>query len=349
MAAQRKVPRFGRRVRAAWIGAAGAGIVAAVAAGWLTHIVAHRETPSTAPASAPTTASTATPVPRTAAPPAAAPAPTPAASAPSVTEIAPTPPARPETVRAPAVMPSPPERRAAAPRRPDRRPAPPRDTASASAPQIASLRALQASALQARARAVAAGATALQLAAGDSQSAPVEALIAQGKLADAAARLTAASGMWLDVERAALTASSTRAPRSGAESTRSAAPPAPPPTPATRTASTQPAANPGTEIGELIARYARAISSRDIVAVRRAYPGLTAEQQKGFEQFFRSVRSLRAAFTVSHLDVTGATAEARVGGAYDFVGSDGKSQHQPITFRATLRRDGGSWQLVAVN
>ena len=83
--------------------------------------------------------------------------------------------------------------------------------------------------------------------------------------------------------------------------------------------------------------------------MQRAYPGLTAEQQKGFEQFFQSVRSLRAAFTVSRVDVTGATAEARVSGAYDFVGSDGKTQHRPITFRATLRRDGGIWQLVAVN
>ena len=76
---------------------------------------------------------------------------------------------------------------------------------------------------------------------------------------------------------------------------------------------------------------------------------VTSEQQRGFEQFFRSVRSLRAGFAVSHLEVTGATAEARVSGAYDFVGSDGKSQHQPITFRATLRRDGGAWRLVAVN
>jgi hypothetical protein len=37
-----------------------------------------------------------------------------------------------------------------------------------------------------------------------------------------------------------------------------------------------------------------------------------------------------------------------VSGAYDFVGSDGKQQHQPITFRATLRRDGGAWRLMAV-
>ena len=39
----------------------------------------------------------------------------------------------------------------------------------------------------------------------------------------------------------------------------------------------------------LVAAYARAIESRDIGAVRRAYPGITSEQARGFEQFFRSV------------------------------------------------------------
>jgi hypothetical protein len=71
-------------------------------------------------------------------------------------------------------------------------------------------------------------------------------------------------------------------------------------------------------------------------------------QQRGFEQFFAAARSLRVTFEVSGLDVTGATAEANLVGAYDYV-ADGKTEHQPVSFRAGLRRDaGGTWRLVSV-
>ncbi|HEX7940311.1 MAG TPA: hypothetical protein VF488_00825, partial [Gemmatimonadaceae bacterium] len=110
----------------------------------------------------------------------------------------------------------------------------------------------------------------------------------------------------------------------------------------------QPAANPRADIGDVVARYARAIGSRDVAEVRRVYPALSADQQRGFEQFFRAVRSLRADLTLSDLDVAGAAAQARVSGAYEFVGNDGKSQRQPITFQATFSRAGGTWQLTSV-
>jgi serine/threonine-protein kinase len=103
-----------------------------------------------------------------------------------------------------------------------------------------------------------------------------------------------------------------------------------------------------TAIAAAIASYARAIGSRDIAEVRHAYPGLTADQQKGFEQFFRAVRSLRVDFAVSDLNVRDSTAEANVSGAYEFEGSDGKSQRQPVTFRATLRRSDAGWRLASV-
>jgi serine/threonine-protein kinase len=110
----------------------------------------------------------------------------------------------------------------------------------------------------------------------------------------------------------------------------------------------QPAATSAAEIAEVIADYARAIGSRDVAAVRRAYPSMTADQQRGFEQFFQSVRALRADFTVSDLDVVDSTADARVSGAYEFVGNDGRTERQPIAFRATLRRHGATWKLMAV-
>ncbi|HEU4642786.1 MAG TPA: serine/threonine-protein kinase [Gemmatimonadaceae bacterium] len=124
---------------------------------------------------------------------------------------------------------------------------------------------------------------------------------------------------------------------------------APPPVspPAPRVAPPTPP-SPRVEIDAVVARYARAIASRDVKEVQRAYPGLTADQQRGFEQFFRAVRSLHADLALSALDVTGDAAQGRVTGAYEFVGSDGKSQRQPITFQAIFNRAGGAWELTAV-
>lgn len=98
----------------------------------------------------------------------------------------------------------------------------------------------------------------------------------------------------------------------------------------------------------MVAAYARALESRDIAEVRRAYPGVTAAQASGFEQFFASTRSLRATLAITSLDVQSSTAEGRVEGKYDYINSAGKSDQTPVAFRASFRRDGTVWKLVSV-
>jgi hypothetical protein len=102
------------------------------------------------------------------------------------------------------------------------------------------------------------------------------------------------------------------------------------------------------EIESAVAAYARAIESRDIAEVRRAYPGITAAQASGFEQFFTTVRSLRASFSVSSLDVTGSSAEGKLAGTYEYLTTAGKSERQAVTFQATFRRDVAGWKLASV-
>jgi ketosteroid isomerase-like protein len=109
-----------------------------------------------------------------------------------------------------------------------------------------------------------------------------------------------------------------------------------------------PAANPSAEIELAVAAYARAIESRDIAEVRRAYPGITAAQASGFEQFFASVRSLHANFSVSSLDINGNTAEGKLAGTYDYLTTAGKSERQAVTFQASLRRGADGWKLASV-
>ncbi len=113
----------------------------------------------------------------------------------------------------------------------------------------------------------------------------------------------------------------------------------PPPTP-TRSARE--------DINSLVSAYARAIESRDIDEVRRAYPGISSDQARGFQQFFSSTRNLNVTFSLTGLDVTGNSAEARLVGTYEYTTSDGKAQRQPVNFSASFRRDGSEWSLRSV-
>jgi hypothetical protein len=111
-----------------------------------------------------------------------------------------------------------------------------------------------------------------------------------------------------------------------------------------------PVAAPATaaDVAPVIEAYARAIESRDLGAVRRVDPGITGDQQRGFEQFFESARRIDVTFRVSSVAGTAATAEARVTGAYQYERAGGRMERQPVSFQASHRREGGSWRLVSV-
>jgi serine/threonine-protein kinase len=102
------------------------------------------------------------------------------------------------------------------------------------------------------------------------------------------------------------------------------------------------------EIGSVIDAYARAIESRDIAELRRVYPAITGDQASGFSEFFKSTRALRAALAVKSSRVEGNRGTAHVTGTYEFTTSAGRNQQQPVAFDADLRREGGSWKLVAI-
>jgi len=119
---------------------------------------------------------------------------------------------------------------------------------------------------------------------------------------------------------------------------------APPPT-----AAPAPRENVAEQVNAAIAAYARALESLDVAQLRRAYPAISADQRKAFEDFFRSIRTLRATLSVGNLQVDGANAEAQVTGSFDYVTSNGSDERRPVSFVATLRRDRGTWILAAVH
>ncbi len=199
------------------------------------------------------------------------------------------------------------------------------------------LRSVRADAQAARERALVAGASAADLAAGDAEARAAESLSTEGRLPRALARLGAASALWAAAERNALARikADTARPRAQAAHPAAAAP--------------QPA-DPRAEIAAAIAAYARAIESADIAAVRRAYPGLSSKQEQGLSDFFRLARNIKADLRVGQLDRSGDTAEAAVEGTFEYENtSSHRIERQPVTFRATVERGSGGWRLTAIH
>ena len=109
-----------------------------------------------------------------------------------------------------------------------------------------------------------------------------------------------------------------------------------------------PAPPTASDVAPVLEAYARAIESRDVSAIRRVYPGLTADQQRGFEQFFESARKINVTFRVASVDGTASTADVRVTGRYEYESSAGRAERTPVGFAASLRKDGATWRMVSL-
>ena len=221
----------------------------------------------------------------------------------------------------------------------------------------------QVAALRARRTARDAGATPEQLKEGDAHEQSAEAALRRNQYAEANAHFTSASASWdvaARMARLAATAASNSASVSAVTrdtpkpaATPTTTPPAPQASPlaAVQPQSTPPPrtpANPAVEINAVISDYARAIESRDIAELRRTYPGMTRQQQQAFSDFFSSIRSLQATLAVTSLDVDGSTADAKLGGTYEYVTSGGRTQRQAVSFQAQLKRDATGWRLTSI-
>jgi serine/threonine protein kinase len=108
-----------------------------------------------------------------------------------------------------------------------------------------------------------------------------------------------------------------------------------------------PAAPSTAGIASTVQAYARAIESRDIGTLRRVYPGLTSEQQRNFEQFFKIARSINVTLRLANVESSGSSAEGRLEGSYEFVTNEGRTERQSVAWAVTFRHDGSAWRLVS--
>ncbi len=268
----------------------------------------------------------------------------------------PAPPAEPETAiatptPAPAPAAEPPVALPAPPRTPSPRverrrplPAPPSASTSSAREDSALVVRLREQAAGARTRAVAGGVGDTVIARGDSSVARAESLAAQGHAAEAAAQLSSATTLWSSAAEAA------RQPPARFQSpeTTSAPTPAPAPAPAKDT-TPLPAPDPAMQIRVLFEEYGAGIEARSVEAIRRAYPGLSPERAREWEEFFKGVTDVRVDLNVAGLKVNGDAAEARLTGVYVFDNpSTHRTQREPVDFQASLRRVGNRWRITSL-
>jgi hypothetical protein len=200
-------------------------------------------------------------------------------------------------------------------------------------------------------RAVNAGATTTDLSRGDSLERAAEASASAGRVSDAITQLVSASTAWAEGARIARSRTARSAlPGESAAASPRASTSAPPAESASSGATAEPSlAEQRAAIGALISSYGRAIEARDVSAIRRLYPSITAAQQRDWQQFFGAVQSIRATLAITQLDITGATAEARVSGTYRYENSSTRrSEEQPVSFHASLLRDGATWRIASI-
>lgn len=103
-----------------------------------------------------------------------------------------------------------------------------------------------------------------------------------------------------------------------------------------------------TAINDVIQAYARALESRDIDRVRRAYPGITAEQERQLRQALGVMTELKAELgIVGAPQQDGDRASAEVSGTYTYYNASSRRQEQaPVTFRAIFERGAEGWRLI---
>jgi hypothetical protein len=326
--------RPGRHER--WKNVARVGLPAAVLAAGVAALLMSRPRGTEPPATAPAAESVAVVVPPAPAPPAPPVAP-PADSA----KLSATGPA--DTLSTPKVIPP------AAP--PARAPSRRRPPAALSAEDSTLLARFRGEAATARSRALAAGVESAVIARGDSSVSRAESLGARRRTAEAVAQFSTAATLWTQAA-----SERDRFPPAAVEpaaepeppAARPPAPVAPTPPPPRDTAAAPPA-DPAPQIRALFAEYGRAIESRSVDAIRKTYPGLQPQQAREWEEFFQRVNEVQVELQVTDLKVNGDAAEAGLSGVYVFANpSTHRTQHEPVSFRATLRREGGRWRIAAL-
>ncbi|HYX82847.1 MAG TPA: hypothetical protein VE714_10675, partial [Gemmatimonadales bacterium] len=103
-------------------------------------------------------------------------------------------------------------------------------------------------------------------------------------------------------------------------------------------------------IDVLLSDLGRALASERISNIRVLYPGLTDDERRGWESFFRDWNRISARFSVDDFNVRGTTATGNVRATFEYVPARGgvpRVDRRRFAMRFE-KRDVG-WRLAAVS
>jgi hypothetical protein len=173
-------------------------------------------------------------------------------------------------------------------------------------------------------RAVAAGATAQELSAGDADAAAAEALARDGQYGEATARLASAIERW----NSAAAATQGRPRRGGG-------------------------GGGGQGCGEaeqVAAEFAEAFSAKSLSRIRVIFPRMTEQQAQEWGQLFMGIRNVSMQLQVTDANRSGpAEMQAAFTGSYDYTDMQGgTSGSRSVSWQVTLRQTPMGWRIVAL-
>ena len=178
---------------------------------------------------------------------------------------------------------------------------------------------------------------------------PVPATAARDSIAAATRRANVTRHPGLQIERVPFKPPPPDTMVTPRRETTAVAPPAVVVPPAVTPPVTSPAPDPRPDIRAALAEYAAAIESQSLGSIRRVYPAMSAAQQRGWEQFFGAVRDVKAALSLSQLDVQGGTADAQAVGSYTYLNtSTRRTEQRPASFHVAFRRDAAGWRIAEI-
>ncbi len=125
-------------------------------------------------------------------------------------------------------------------------------------------------------------------------------------------------------------------------------PPPPPPPPTVSELQVVESVGERAAIEAAVHSYARALSTGDLASAVRTYPGLSVKERETYEGFWKSGGTMRAQWAVSDLQITGATATARITGTTEFRAPGGRPEAQRVGLRARLERRPTGWIIASL-
>ena len=108
-----------------------------------------------------------------------------------------------------------------------------------------------------------------------------------------------------------------------------------------------------TEVRRVIKRriteFERAIESRQLASLLRAYPGLSADEQREYEQLFREASRVRLKLNVERIKIDGPSAEVRIRGTrFIVLRKTGERQTGDFNRKALLAYGPTGWRITEI-